>query len=147
MSDVINKSCLWFFLHFYRMNPRGILISPGPGKNFLDVLFLTIDSQKWEKKDLLTSRFLQAILSFCRCTPRFWDIVANRIGTWTYCAFIWCVHGFAMHWRGIWWWVFFDVFKVISDPNIGFYSFERLIKLTYMVYEVGDARRFLFSII
>ncbi|KAL4626801.1 hypothetical protein ACB092_05G123400 [Castanea dentata] len=37
-----------------------------------------------------------------RCTPRFLDIVANRIGTWTYCAFIWHVHGFAMHWRGIW---------------------------------------------
>ena len=34
------------------MNPRGILISPGPGKNFLDVLFLIIDSQgltKWGK--------------------------------------------------------------------------------------------------
>ncbi|XVE91842.1 hypothetical protein REPUB_Repub01dG0046200 [Reevesia pubescens] len=37
-----------------------------------------------------------------RNTPRFWNIIANSFGTWTYCTFVWCLHGFAVHWRGFW---------------------------------------------
>lgn len=47
------------------MNPRGILISPGPGKSFLDVLFLTVDSQclvKRVKRNYFISRSFHTIL-------------------------------------------------------------------------------------
>lgn len=67
------------------MNPRGILISPGPGKIILDVLFLTIESQGLAEKGkngMVHIKILHDILSSNRCTPGFWDIIANRFGTW-----------------------------------------------------------------
>ncbi|CAN1297389.1 Anthranilate synthase beta subunit 1, chloroplastic [Linum perenne] len=52
-----------------RKNPRGVLISPGPGQ-------------------------LPAQVSSVNC---------YSFGAWTYCTLVWCVYGFAVHWRGIWW--------------------------------------------
>jgi hypothetical protein len=84
------------------MNPRGILISPGPGKSFFDVLFLTADNKCLVKRGKKGAILDFSHHSFYRCPPRFWDIIANCIGTWTYCTSIWCVYGFAVHWRSFW---------------------------------------------
>lgn len=39
------------FLHLYRKNPRGVLISPGPGKNYTHILFsVRHDNREYTRK-------------------------------------------------------------------------------------------------
>ncbi|CAI0459317.1 unnamed protein product [Linum tenue] len=52
-----------------RKNPRGVLISPGPGQS----------------------------------PQGFWNIFADSFGAWANRTLVWCVYGFTVHWRGLWW--------------------------------------------
>jgi hypothetical protein len=46
------------------------------------------------------------VISFYRNTPGFWNFPTDGSRAWTYRAFVWCVYGVAVHWRGFWRWHF-----------------------------------------
>lgn len=104
----------------FRKNPRGVLISPGPGHCHIPI-------SQWKKKcresTFLTKRVSNFAFVIRRCTPRLGDIVAKCTRAWTDCTLVWCLHGVAMHWRGFW-----RYLRLIGYPNKHMKSYLRVSK-------------------
>ena len=84
---------------YYRKNPRGILISPGPGK------FVLMNITRVQAPEYTVHEYHKILSNlFFRWTARFWYIIAD-------CSWIgpnhpnfWSLYGSAVHRGGIWRW-------------------------------------------
>lgn len=82
-----------FTLFYCRKNPRGILISPGPGKLLFNKNLVTI----W-----VLSITVAFIFVFSRWATRFRYLIADSSRTRTNHPDFWSLYGFTVHWGGFW---------------------------------------------
>lgn len=108
VASIISCNCCYYSLH--RKNPRGILISPGPGE-FLPTpdYFLIIFHSRVIPNTLISDSiiYLLSILPpyVRRYAPRFRDFPSNGSRTWSFYSPVWGLYGAAVHWRSLWRWV------------------------------------------